>query len=193
MDRMKPGASQVDWESLRRRVAAASADDPGAAPDEARRILEQRAQRLARRAPAAPGTGGSTLVSFSLGDESWGLPADVVWAVFPVQEFARLPGAAAPVVGISPWHGLILPILDLRPLLGLPPADLEDLRLALVLGDREPALAALVDSVGEVLPAREGDVSRAPEGAMKHADQLLGLWRGSLPILDGARLVQRYR
>lgn len=187
------GAHGVDWTALRHRMEAASGTGDAAANAEAARgVLAERARLLARPASEPRGAARLEVVTFTLGGETWGLQARLVWEVFRVSELARLPGAAAPVVGITPWRGLILPVLDLRSVLGMPTAPLDDLRLAVVLGADRPALGILADAVDEVLSVGEDEIGEPPEGVAAQRDHLLGVTRASLPVLDGTRLVQRY-
>lgn len=156
------------------------------------RVLAERARLLAR--PAAKPAAGDTfdVVTFTLGGEAWGLEARLVWEVFRVAELARLPGAGAPVTGITPWRGLVLPVLDLRSVLGIPSAPLDDLRFAVVVGGDRPSLGLLADAVDEVRSVGESELGEPPEGVTLHRDLLLGVTAEALPVLDGARLVERY-
>jgi len=161
-------------------------------PEVERRVLAERARLLAHPASEADRGAGIQIVTFTLGGEAWGLEARLVWEVFRVSELARLPGAEAPVTGITPWRGLILPVLDLRAVLGIPWAPLDELRFAVVVGSDRPALGILADAVDEVGSVAEGDLREPPEGVMLHRDHLLGVTAAALPVLDCARLVERY-
>jgi purine-binding chemotaxis protein CheW len=157
-----------------------------------RRVLAERARVLAHPASEADRGADIQIVTFTLGGEAWGLEARLVWEVFRMSELARLPGAEAPVTGITPWRGLILPVLDLRSVLGIPSAPLDDLRFAVVVGTERPALGILADAVDEVRSVGEGELGQPPEGVTRHREHLLGVTPGALPVLDGARLVERY-
>jgi purine-binding chemotaxis protein CheW len=183
----------IDWEALRTRLAVGSSGaDPAEAADAERRILAERARILARPAHDPEATAHLDLVSFTLGGERWGLEARLAWEVFAVVELARLPGASAPVAGITAWRGLILPVLDLRSVLGMRTAPLDDLRFAVVLGADRPTLCILADSVQEVGTVMEADLADPPDGMTLHRDLLLGVTRAALPVLNGAHLVERY-
>lgn len=164
----------------------------GHVPEHERRILVERARILARPPSDADGRAEVVLLTLTLGGERWGLEARLVWEVFQVSELARLPGADPPVVGITAWRGLILPVLDLRPVLGIPAAPMDDLRFAVVVGAERPALGILADAVNEVGSVAESDLREPPAGVMLHRDHLLGVTAAALPVLDGAQLVERY-
>jgi purine-binding chemotaxis protein CheW len=112
--------------------------------------------------------------------------------VFEVAEFARLPGAQAPFVGVTAWRGTILTVLDIRPILGIPTAPLADLRFAIVAGSHRPAFGILADAVHDLVSVNAADLLDPPDGVAVHRDYLLGVTRSSLPVLDVERLVQRY-
>lgn len=164
----------------------------GRVPEAERRVLAERARLLARPASGANGGAGIQIVTFTLGGEAWGLEARLVWELFRISELARLPGAEAPVAGITPWRGLVLPVLDLRSVLGISAAALDGLRFAAVVGSDRPALGILAETVDEVRSVGESDLGDPPEGVILHRDHLLGVTAGALPVLDGARLVERY-
>lgn len=53
-----------------------------------------------------------------LADGRYALALDVVAEVLPLPDLTRLPGAPVWLGGIANWRGKVLPVLDLRPLLG---------------------------------------------------------------------------
>src|SRR5437867_10415360 len=56
---------------------------------------------------------------FALGREQYALPADQVHEVRPLGLLTRLPGTPAFLAGLINVRGRIVPVVDLRPLLGL--------------------------------------------------------------------------
>lgn len=190
-----PGASAPDWPELRRRLDAAfraATAIEGRDEEQARRVLDERARQLA--CPLGAGDTGSSLevVIVTLGGERWALEAGYVSEVFRTTEFVPLPGASPPVAGLTTWRGTVLPALDLRPTLGVPAAGLDDFEFALVVGRERPVMCVLVDSLPEFSVIDRTEVGEPAEGVAVHRDYLLGVTRSSLPVLDVARLVQRY-
>ncbi|MBV9872961.1 MAG: chemotaxis protein CheW [Frankiaceae bacterium] len=59
----------------------------------------------------------------------------------------RVPGLPAWLAGVANWRGRILPILDLRPLLGAEAVPLESSGRLIVLTDGSVAVGLLVDAV----------------------------------------------
>lgn len=102
------GARQtVDWGEA----------DAGAerAPDEARRILVERARALAKPLDEAPSPGAIVeVLVFSLSGERYGIRAASVLEVIPLRDLVPVPGTPPAVLGIMNHRGRVLPVLDLR-------------------------------------------------------------------------------
>lgn len=87
-----------------------------------------------------------------LGGGRFALPMDAVAEVGRTPGVTRVPGTPAWVRGVTNWRGRILGVLDLRDLLGLPPADLGEGRLVVLSrnGSMVGLLAERVDGVIDV-------------------------------------------
>ena len=90
-------------------------------PEDAQRILEARARRLAQP-PDAPIAGEMLeLVILALGTERLGVDVRHVQEIQPLGELTPVPGVAAFWAGLINLRGRLYPVLDLRRYLGLPP------------------------------------------------------------------------
>lgn len=183
------------WEELRQRAGASA---PGAADaadgegDRDRRLLLERARALARPAAAPAPVGELTLLAFSLGGESWNVQARFVWEALRLTHLTPLPGARPPVAGITTWRGAILPVLDLRTVLGLPARPLADLGYVIVVGEDEPAFGVLADALGSVLRLGPDALREPGEGVAVHREWILGVTPDAAFALDAQRLVQHF-
>ena len=95
-------------------------------------------------------------VTVRFGGGRYGICAPDVAEVVAVPVVTRLPGAPGWLLGIGNWRGHVLPLVDLRPLLGLVVTPLPSSARTVVLGGRRH----------RGRPARRGrhrPVSRAPE------------------------------
>lgn len=91
-----------------------------------RRILIERARRLAQP-PEAPVNGETVdLVVVTLGAETYGVEARFVQEVFPLDEVTPVPQAPAFWAGLVNLRGHLYPLLDLRRFLGLPSSPLAE-------------------------------------------------------------------
>lgn len=185
---------RIDWTALRQRIeAAADATRVAEIGDgEAERLLAERARELAR--PIAPPASANLLplVRFLLGAETWGLNASYVWDVFHPSEVALLPGSRAPVVGLAPWLGTVLTLLDLRLVVGIATEGISNMSHVIVVGEAGPEVGLLADAVEEVVEVDPEDVGPVPEGVAAHREFVQGVTRDALLVLDPRPLFQRH-
>ncbi len=119
-------------------------------PDRVQRILEARAQALAR--PLAVDAPGDMLelVVLAVGPDRYGVAADQVQEIQVLTGLTRVPGLPAFWAGVVNLHGRLYPVLNLRRYLDLPGAAPEQgSKLALVLA-AGLSVALWVDDVPEV-------------------------------------------
>ena len=118
---------------------------------------EETTRELSREMSGVPGgvdfgEGILQLVSFRLGEEEYALDVMNVHEINRISEVTRVPKAPYFVEGVMNLRGKILPVINLRKLLGFPPltAVTEDMRMIVV--SAEGSLAGLtVDEVDQVL------------------------------------------
>jgi purine-binding chemotaxis protein CheW len=120
---MNQATQAIDWQETHARLErlrqALDAKAP-LAPAEVQRILQQRAQKLARPLEeAVPVTEVLELLVFSLAGERYGIEAVHVLEVVPLQGLTPVPCTPPVVLGVVNHRGRILPVLDLRRLLAL--------------------------------------------------------------------------
>lgn len=192
-ERERPGS--VDWAEIRRRVETAGralAGEVGVPPERERQVLEERARALAR--PATPPTVGGTIeaITFALANEVYALESRYVVEVFRLAELALLPGAEPPVFGVTAWRGELLTILDLRQVLGVPVAALNDLSRVIVLGAERPAFGILADAVRELVTLDAAAVREPPEGVAAKREYLRGTSDDAVLVLDAEQLLQSH-
>lgn len=152
-------------------------------------MLEERARALAR--PAVPPSAGDTLelITFALADEVYAIESRCVLALVPLADLSPLPGAEPPVFGVTVWRGGLLTILDLRRVLGLSVAALNDLSRLIVLGENRPAFGILADAVHDLVALPTSAVRQPPEGVAARREYLRGVTADAVLVLDAERLL----
>jgi len=157
-----------------------------------RSVLEERARVLAR--PLATPASGERLevVTLALAGERYAVESRHVVEVFKLRDLALLPGAEPPVFGATAWRGGLLTVLDLRPVLGLPAAALDDLGHVVVLGGERPAFGILADAVHDAVSLAASAVREPPEGVAVKREFLRGVAYGALLVLDAEKLLSTY-
>jgi purine-binding chemotaxis protein CheW len=126
------------------------------------------------------------LLCVEVAGQRCGLPIEVVVEIHPAVQLAPLPDAPEVVAGLVNRRGSVVPVLDLRRRLGLPPRRLQvaDRLVVLRLTDREVAL--LVDAAVDVLTV---EATLVDEAVMRSTQALLSqsvvvLPDGLLVVLD---------
>ena len=118
-------ADEFDWAAARQRIAEAVAALSGAeeTPEVVAALLEQRAAQLAQVIEKADLGEQVDLVLVQLGREVYGLEAQYVSDMRPLDRITRVPRVPDWVAGIVNWRGHVISVLDLRRWWDLPQAD----------------------------------------------------------------------
>ncbi|MBW3551297.1 MAG: chemotaxis protein CheW [Proteobacteria bacterium] len=127
---------------------------------------------------------GTSLLVFSLEALRLGFPLEAVERVVTACELTPLPGAPGPVAGAINLHGDLVPVLELRPRLGLAAREVcqFDHFLVVRIGERRFALL-----IGDT----EGVVEFPTEALVPSGEVVEGLAhiRGAIRLPDGLLLV----
>lgn len=189
-------AGAIDWAEIRRRVDAvgrATADDR-MAPERSHELLQARARALAA-AEESPAAHDATLevLTFSLGNEVFAVETCHVMGVVPLTNATPLPGAAAPVWGVTVWRGDLLTVLDVRSEIGLSASALDDLRWVIVFGgEQQPAFGLLVGAAREVVRLAGAEIMPPPGGGAAAGKYLRGISREAVLLLAGDELLRAH-
>lgn len=129
--------------------------------------------------PAAAAATDAVVVRFGTG--RFGVDLTSVAEVGRVPAITRVPGVPDWLTGVANWRGRILPVLDLRPLVGGEPAPLTAQARLLVVAAHEMSVGLLVDRV-DGIDALAGQVEVCPAALTGVAADLLA---GQVPRPDG--------
>lgn len=135
-------------------------------------------------------------VTFSLGEEVFAVPVEVVREILDHEEAFKIPHGPDYLLGLRDVRGHGVPVIDLRLRLGLSKTEKTPHTRILVLdvpvGERVLALGLVADRVFEVVPFRHEKVEPAPDiGIRWRSDYIAGVVRretGFVVIIDLARL-----
>lgn len=97
-------------------------------------------------------------MTFFLDDRAYGLPLHHVAEICPFRELNKLPHMPRAVEGILDLRGRVVPVVNLRVRMSLPPLDPSRTGTILVLDLAGTATGLLVDSVDAVVAVPEGDL-----------------------------------
>ncbi len=122
-------------------------------------------------------------VSFVVGDEEYAFDIGVVKEILRLTEITAVPNSPAHVRGLLTVRSILLPILDLRTMLGLHETDAEDQRV-LVVEVEGMTVGLLVDKVNEVLRVPVSVIDDTPKLAAGGQEL-----RSVAQLEDGKRLI----
>ncbi len=125
-------------------------------------------------------TVASQYLSFSLGDEDYGIDVLKVQEIRGWEEVRPLPDTPDYVKGVLDLRGLIVPIIDMRLRFNLDSAEYTPTTVTIILsmeaGDDSRMIGIVVDGVSDVLDLREQDIKQAPSlGKKIDTRYLLGM------------------
>lgn len=126
------------------------------------------------------------LVVFELGNESCGVDISRIQDINRMQQITEIPHAPDSVVGVINLRGKVIPVVDLRKKLGLPPAEHTKSTRIMVVRTGEGLIGMIVDAVSQVLrissdsveppsPVLAGTDSRYLRGIAKIDEELIVL------------------
>lgn len=110
---------------------------------------------------AAPPQTLTRLCLASLAGDTFAFDLEAVREVLEVESVTRVPKTPPVLVGLANVRGAIVPLLDLRPLLGLP-VGAPDPAFAVVLRHQGHQVGVLVDGVPEICTVPQEDIEPGP-------------------------------
>lgn len=135
-------------------------------------------------------------VTFSLGDEVFAVPVEVVREILDHEEAFKIPHGPDYLLGLRDVRGQGVPVIDLRLRLGMSRTiktpHTRMLVLDIPMTERVLALGLVADKVFEVTPFRRDQIETAPDiGTSWSSDYIAGVVRREsdfVVIIDLARL-----
>lgn len=132
---------------------------PPTNPDmERARILEERAALLAAIPDAERTVALRTLVCFTLGPTHYAADAIHILEVGSLSTCIPIPDTPPHVAGLINQRGRLLTVLDLRPIVGLPRADLPHPQLLIVRLDAARRVGVRVDTLEAIRDVPQNDL-----------------------------------
>jgi len=117
--------------------------------------------------PAAGVSGGAQYLTFTLGEENYGIDILRVREIKGLTPVTPIPGAPRFVPGVMNLRGSVIPVVDLRLRFGLPAADDSRFRVVIVATVLSPpaekTVGLLVDAVSQVMEFEPGRQIQPPD------------------------------
>lgn len=146
---------------------------------------------------AASDAGSYQVLTFTLGDETYGVDILRVQEIRGYSTVTRIPQAPPHVLGVLNLRGSIVPIVDMRMRFNLERAEYTPLTVIIVLSVESPLgrrdIGVVVDGVSDVIDVAAADIKPSPElGAQVNTEFIEGLAAVSgrmVMLLDIDRLI----
>jgi purine-binding chemotaxis protein CheW len=135
-----------------------------------------------------------TWVTCRVDREVFALPVKQVQEILRVAALTRVPHAPFPVRGVTNLRGYVLPVVDLRLRLGMPPEEPGPRHRVMVVHSRGRLIGLLVDAVEQVTQIDRLAVDPVPEDVMTaQSYYLLGVYHDEdrmIILLDADKVLQ---
>lgn len=180
--------SAITWEEIHRRLAEVrrAVEAATTAPsEEVRRVLAERARRLAR--PEDHGVLPQTreLLVFSLAGARYGIDPVHALEVMALRDLVPVPCTPPLVLGVVNHRGRVLPVLDLRPALDLPGQGPPQAGQVLVVEAAGMVFGLVADTVAGVERGGAGAIGHHPAaGAAQQQAFIQGVTPDLVAVLD---------
>jgi len=133
----------------------------------------------------AAGSAARQVLTFVLGDETYGVDILRVQEIRGWSAVTKIPQAPAHVLGVLNLRGSIVPIVDLRMRLALERAEYTSITVIIVLsvqsGTGRRDFGVVVDGVSDVVDVDEAEVRPPPELGTRAATDFI---RGLVPVAE---------
>jgi len=186
--------SSIDWPALHRRLEHAATtlgQKMTSTAEEKKRILKERAKKLAREPKADPREQERLdIVEFLLAYERYAIESAWVREVHPLKDITPLPGTPPFVLGIINVRGQIVSVVDLKKFFDLPAKGLTDLNKVIIVRDELMEFGLLADEVRGVRQILRQELQPSlPTLTGIRAEYLKGVTADRLVVLDIAKLL----
>jgi purine-binding chemotaxis protein CheW len=164
-------------------------------PETANKIMRDRAVKLSQASlKSESAEAGLEVLVFELGGERYALETGRILEVFPLTNFTPVPGVPDFLVGVTPYRGEILALVDLRKLFGMEVKGVTDLSRIVVLGVKKAQCGILVDKAQEVILLQpEEIIDQKPYSTGLEGKYFRGVTREALIVIDGDGLLKDAR
>jgi len=158
-----------------------------------RALLEMRAAHLARRPQDEAPSQSVEVAVFRFGRERYAVELGCLLQIFPLRDLALLPGARPPVIGLTPWRGDLLRVIDLGSALGRPHEGIADRKRVLALAsDERAAFGVLIDAIDEVRLLPLAEIRPLPSREEDGTPLLRGVTADAVLVLDADALIRAH-
>ena len=193
---MTPIESTADdravWERLRETMQRLSVSSQrGVDPAALALKLANRAKLLRGRMVTKSEQPAATFLTFNSGHERFGVPLGDVVEIQALDHYSPVPKTPAFVVGVIPWRGAILTLIDLGRLFGIPESGIADYHVCIIVEAAGRRIALVAREVEDILGIPVDQVKPTPDlPGHAPAEWVAGVHDGNRLLLSLEQIVQ---
>ncbi|MDR1669256.1 MAG: chemotaxis protein CheW [Oscillospiraceae bacterium] len=90
-------------------------------------------------------------LTFSVGDEEYGIEIDYVIEIIGVQPITEVPDIPSYIKGLISLRGKIIPVMDVRLRFNKPPQEYDERTCIIVVNQEESTIGLIIDTIRDVL------------------------------------------
>ena len=153
--------------------------------------LANRAKLLRGRLTSKVEQSTTPFLTFSSGHERFGVPLDDVVEIQALDHYSPVPKTPPFIVGVIPWRGAILTLIDLGRLFGIPESGIADYHVCIIVEAAGMRIALVAREVEDILGIPVDQVKPAPDlPGHAPAEWVAGVHDGNRLLLCLERIVQ---
>lgn len=111
-------------------------------------------------------SGGNQYVTFTIGEEEYGIEITSVQEITAYRELAYLPNVPPFVKGILNLRGKVIPVMDPRLKFGLAPTQYNSMSVIVIFEVGEKVSGMIVDKISDVLTIDKENIEETPDVAV---------------------------
>lgn len=180
------------WESLRdqMRQLEASRLQP-ADPQVLLKRMIDRANRLRSRIASPAEQQSQPYLTFRLAQDRFGIPLRDVIEIQTLDHYSPVPGSPEFIVGVIPWRGSLLALVDLERLFGIRHPGIADYHVCVVVEAAGRRLAIATREVEDIVGIAADQISHAPTlHEASPADWITGIHDGNRMLVSLETMLQ---
>lgn len=131
--------------------------------------------------------GERKIVTFSLGQQAFGIDMKALIEIREWEEPTPLPGVPAYIKGVTNLRGTVVPVVGLAERLGWAPSAIHSRSCILVVNIGGKQAGFLVDEVADIVLIKEDDVQPAPDVENGEPSVIAGLVQITARTAEGAQ------
>lgn len=102
-------------------------------------------------------------LSFSLGNEEYGIEIRHIIEIIVLQEITKVPDMPDFIIGVINLRGHVISVMDIRKRFGLETRDYDDRTCIIVVNINDISVGLIVDTVNEVVDIPESEIDPPPK------------------------------